>query len=114
MTTQEQLEARIREIDLLTRIGQCERRIARICSEHRGPKMSIPAQWDDDDFFICTTLRDLKHYMNSTTPRQYTVIRTDIDSMGFPYTVEAPGYLAADVDALLRERDDELVKRIRP
>ena len=110
MTTQEQLEARIREIDLLTRIGQCERRIARICSEHRGPKMSIPAQWDDDDFFICTTLRDLKHYMNSTTPRQYTVIRTDIDSMGFPYTVEAPGYLAADVDALLRERDDELVK----
>ena len=48
--------------------------------------------------------------MTPTTLRQYTVIRTDIDSMGFPYTVEAPGYLAADVDALLRERDDELVK----
>jgi hypothetical protein len=33
-----------------------------MCSEGRPPKMSIPVQWNDDDFFICTTLRDLKHY----------------------------------------------------
>ena len=62
MSSQESLEARVREMDLLTRIEECERRIGRMCSELRGPKMSIPVQWNDDDFFICTTLRDAIHY----------------------------------------------------
>ena len=65
MSTQEQLEARVRKTDLLVRLEECQRRIAKMCSEHRGPKMTIPVQWDDDDFFICTTLRDAVHYYKS-------------------------------------------------
>jgi hypothetical protein len=65
MSTREQLEARVRETDLLSRLEECQRRIGRMCSEGRSPKMSIPVQWDDDDFFICTTLRDASHYYKS-------------------------------------------------
>ena len=62
MDTKEKFEAKVRETDLLTRLEECQRRIGKMCSEGRPPKMSIPLQWDDDDFFICTTLRDAAHY----------------------------------------------------
>lgn len=62
MTRQEQLEAKVRETDLLTRLEQCQARIAKMCSERRGPRMTIPVEYTDDDFFICTTLRDAIHY----------------------------------------------------
>mgnify|MGYP001606486769 CR=1 FL=1 len=65
MSTLKDLESRVREMDLLTRLEECERRIGRMCSEGRCPKMSIPVQWNDDDFFICTTLRDVQHYYKS-------------------------------------------------
>ena len=62
MTTKEQLETRVREQDLLTRLEECQRRIGKMCAEGRGPSMSIPVRHTDDDFYICTTLRDAIHY----------------------------------------------------
>lgn len=58
MTTKETLEARVREVPLHERLEQSQQRIGVMCSEGRGPRMCIPVQYTDDDFFICTTLRD--------------------------------------------------------
>jgi hypothetical protein len=59
MTTKEQFEQRVREsAPLAERLQQCYQRIGKMCSEGRPPRMSIPLQWDDDDFFISTTLQD--------------------------------------------------------
>lgn len=59
MTTKEQLEQRVREsAPLAERLQQCYQRIGKMCSEGRPPRMCIPVQWDDDDFFITTTLQD--------------------------------------------------------
>ena len=62
MSTKEILEARVREEDLLTRLEKCQAMIGKMCSEGRAPKMSIPVQHTDEDFYICTTLRDAAHY----------------------------------------------------
>lgn len=62
MSTKEKLEEQVREQDLLTRLELCQRMIGKMCSEGRPPKMSIPVQSQDEDFFICTTLRDAIHY----------------------------------------------------
>ena len=62
MTTQEQLEALVREEDLMTRLEKCQSMIGKMCSEGRCPKMSIPVRHTDEDFYICTTLRDAIHY----------------------------------------------------
>lgn len=62
MTRKEELESRVREEDLLTRLEKCQSMIGNMCSEGRPPKMSIPLQHTDEDFFICTTLRDAIHY----------------------------------------------------
>lgn len=59
--TKEKLESRVREQDLLTRLEECQRRIGKMCSEGRCPRMSIPVQYDDDDFYIVTTLREAIH-----------------------------------------------------
>jgi hypothetical protein len=57
-TTEDTLKARVREIPLIDRLTECRDRIGRMCSERRGPRMCIPVSWDDDDFFIATTLED--------------------------------------------------------
>ena len=57
-TTKEMLEARVRETPLLDRLKGCRQRIGKMCSEGRPPRMCIPVQHDDDDFFISTTLSD--------------------------------------------------------
>ena len=57
--TLKELEIRVSESgSLTTRLEECRKRIGNMCSEGRCPKMSIPVAWDDDDFFINTTLRD--------------------------------------------------------
>lgn len=56
--TEDNLKARVREIPLLDRLNQCRDRIGKMCSERRGPRMCIPVNWDDDDFFISVTLED--------------------------------------------------------
>lgn len=53
------LEQRVRESGgLLERLEDCRRRIGKMCSERRGPRMSIPVEWNDDDYFICLTIKD--------------------------------------------------------
>jgi hypothetical protein len=56
---QETLEQRVRESgDLFARLEDCRRRIGKMCSELRSPRMSIPVEWTDDDFFISVTIKD--------------------------------------------------------
>jgi len=58
--TEESLKARVRETPLIERLNESRKRIAAMCSERRGPKMTIPVEHYDDDFFICTTLEDAR------------------------------------------------------
>jgi len=43
---------------LIYRLEQCRERIGKMCKECRGPKMTIPVKFDDDDFYISTTIAD--------------------------------------------------------
>lgn len=57
--TFEEVEKLIRDsAPLSERLEESRRRIGCMCSERRPPRMRIPAQWDDDDLFIATTLKD--------------------------------------------------------
>lgn len=58
--TEASLKARVRKTPLGERLAECRRRIGKMCSERRGPRMTIPAEHDDDDFYICTTLEDAR------------------------------------------------------
>jgi hypothetical protein len=59
MTKLEELKDGVRAFgSLAERLDECSRRIGFMCMQCRGPRMSIPVQWDDDDFFISTTLQD--------------------------------------------------------
>lgn len=60
MSREEELNARIREIPLSDRLDRSNSMIAKMCSQHRGPKMTIPVQWDDEDYFICLSVKDAK------------------------------------------------------
>jgi hypothetical protein len=66
-TRQEELEKKVRESGSLEeRLLECRRRISVMCKEGRPPKMTIPVQWDDDDFFISITLQDaIAAYQNT-------------------------------------------------
>ena len=65
MTNLEKLEKRVRDSDALgTRLRKCHQVIGKMCSEGRPPKMSIPIQWDDEDFFIGVTLQDAIRELN--------------------------------------------------
>jgi hypothetical protein len=53
------LERQARESGtLLERLQDSRRRIGKMCSERRGPRMTIPVNWADDDFFICLAIED--------------------------------------------------------
>lgn len=54
------LKARVRETTLLERLEQCRKRVGDMCAERRGPRMTIPVEYSDDDFYICTTVQDAK------------------------------------------------------
>ncbi len=56
--TQEKLEARVREIPLAERLRLCREMVGEMCSERGPPKMTIPVQWYDEDFFIGVTIED--------------------------------------------------------
>ncbi len=61
------------ETDLVERADESMRRIAAMCAEGRGPRMSVPADHaQDDDLFICDTIRAMK----STISAQAAVIET--------------------------------------
>lgn len=56
--TKEEIEKRIRETPLKERLERSMSMIGKMCSEGRPPKMSIPVEWYDEDFFIITTIKD--------------------------------------------------------
>lgn len=59
MNRHEELEEMVRASGTLPdRLAESRARIGKMCSEKRPPKMTIPVQWDDDDFFISTTIND--------------------------------------------------------
>lgn len=72
MATREELENQVRASgDLAHRLKECAARIGLMCSEGRCPRMSIPVRWDDDDFFIATTLQDaMNAAVNAGTQKQ--------------------------------------------
>lgn len=57
---EEALKARVRETPLLERLQDCRKRVGDMCAERRGPRMSIPVEYRDDDFYICLTVEDAK------------------------------------------------------
>ena len=59
-----EIESAIRERPLTERLQACMGMIARMCSEGRPPKMTIPVQEDDEDVFITTTLKDALEQLN--------------------------------------------------
>lgn len=61
--SREELEAKIRKIPLKERIKTCQKMIGSMCSQGRPPKMSIPVNSEDEDFFIVTTLRDVEIFL---------------------------------------------------
>ena len=54
----ESLEARLREIPFLDRLTMGQSMIGEMCSDGRPPRMTIPVQWNDEDMYISTTLKD--------------------------------------------------------
>ena len=64
MERKDELEARVRETPLSERLSDCRKRIGKMCSEGRPPRMCIPVQWDDDDFYISTTLADAQRALD--------------------------------------------------
>jgi len=57
---QEQLEATVRQTPLKERLTLADEMIGQMCSQGRPPKMTIPVQATDEDFFIGVTLRDAR------------------------------------------------------
>ena len=58
MERTDELKERIRQQPLNDRLEESRRRIGDMCSKGRCPKMTIPVQHDDDDFYINTALAD--------------------------------------------------------
>ena len=58
--TAEKYLAKLRSIPLETRIVAAQQMIGKMCSQSRPPKMTIPVQWDDEDFYITNTLGDAR------------------------------------------------------
>jgi len=57
--SQEELENHVRNSgSLIERLDKCHEMIGKMCKEGRPPKMTIPVQWHDEDFFISVTLQD--------------------------------------------------------
>jgi len=54
---------RVQETPLIDRLEMCVAMIGKMCSEGRPPKMSIPVQYDDEDFFINRTLNDARNML---------------------------------------------------
>ena len=78
--TKETLEARVRETPLVDRLKECQKRIGNMCAELRGPKMSIPVEYYDDDFYICTTLADAQAMVEALQAQLVTLKRhADLD-----------------------------------
>ena len=69
MERKDELEAQVRKTSLRERLDECRTRIGKMCSEGRPPRMCIPVQWDDDDFYISTTLADAQRALDAERAR---------------------------------------------
>lgn len=59
MSREDELKDRVRASGTLTeRLAACRSRIGKMCSEGRPPRMTVPVQWYDDDWFISVTIED--------------------------------------------------------
>jgi hypothetical protein len=56
--TEQELINRLHEVPLSERLARCQQMIGDMCAEGRPPRMSVPVNWDDEDFYISQTLRD--------------------------------------------------------
>ena len=91
--SQEELEKRVRDSgSLVERLDKCHEMIGKMCKEGRPPKMTIPVQWHDEDFFISVTLQDAiraQHGVHPTlleSPQNYeTWLRSEFERMGFEF-----------------------------
>src|SRR5438094_508515 len=54
----DKLNEQLRQIPLRERLKNIKDRIAKMCSQGRPPRMCIPVQFDDDDWFINRTIED--------------------------------------------------------
>lgn len=66
---------------LQERLEQSRTRIATMCADLRGPRMSIPVRATDDDYFICLTLQDAIEALNAT--QSATAHQRAIDDAAF-------------------------------
>jgi hypothetical protein len=63
---------------LIERLEECKRRISRMAVDGRGPRMSIPAQWTDDDIFMHVTI----HEAINVLTRASVALATRLDAWG--------------------------------
>lgn len=54
----ERLQDRLRFVPLTERLARIPALVSAMCCQGRPPKMTVPVQWDDDDVWIITTVRD--------------------------------------------------------
>ncbi len=59
----------LQEIPLVDRLSKSRGMISLMCSEHRPPKMSIPVEWYDEDFYINQTLLDVESELDTLQAR---------------------------------------------
>ena len=99
MERTDELKERIRQQPLNDRLEESRRRIGDMCSKGRRPKMTIPVQYDDDDFYINTTLSDAQATI--------AALEETILKMGENAAVVAKDAMAAkeQIAALQDERD---------
>ena len=100
MERTDELKERIRQQPLNDRLEESRRRIGDMCSKGRCPKMTIPVQYDDDDFYINTTLSDAQATI--------AALEETILKMGENAAVVAKDAMAAkeQIAALEAERDE--------
>ena len=89
MERKDELEARVREAPLSERLDECRKRIGKMCSEGRPPRMCIPVQWDDDDFYISTTLADAQRALDAARADNRTYINERHENMKTIETLQA-------------------------
>lgn len=76
--THEDLVKQVRDsAPLLDRLDTCHEMIGQMCKNGRPPKMTIPVRWDDEDFFIATTLEDAREYIKTSAAFNAVLLREE-------------------------------------
>lgn len=97
-TTEKKLLGRLRETSLRERIEIAQAMIGHMCRDGRPPKMSIPVQWADEDFYITNTLADAAARIEGLeTLRNFIQIKredAERDAARFRWIIEHPATFA--------------------